>query len=94
MFKAIHSTIPRIVAKEKVPLPDNPDVVVDYLHLRKLEERGHEIYLPEDADDEYRVRDLLDGVDESQPFDVFLCHNSQDKPEVKAIAEQLKERGV
>lgn len=27
-------------------------------------------------------------------FDVFLCHNSADKPEIKRIAEQLKERGI
>ena len=27
-------------------------------------------------------------------FDVFLCHNSKDKPEVKEIAEQLKARGI
>ncbi|SRR6266403_295764 len=26
-------------------------------------------------------------------YDIFLCHNSDDKPEVKAIAESLKERG-
>ena len=27
-------------------------------------------------------------------FDVFLCHNSQDKPEVIEIARQLQERGL
>ncbi len=27
-------------------------------------------------------------------FDVFLCHNSKDKPEVKKIAEQLKQEGI
>jgi hypothetical protein len=27
-------------------------------------------------------------------FDVFLCHNSADKPEVKKIAEQLKDAGI
>ncbi len=26
---------------------------------------------------------------ENKPFDVFLCHNSNDKPEVKEIARQL-----
>jgi hypothetical protein len=31
---------------------------------------------------------------ESGRFDVFLCHNSKDKPEVKVIANQLKERGL
>jgi nucleotide-binding universal stress UspA family protein len=27
-------------------------------------------------------------------FDVFLCHNSKDKPEVKRIAELLKAQGI
>ncbi|MDJ0619514.1 MAG: GUN4 domain-containing protein [Calothrix sp. MO_192.B10] len=29
-----------------------------------------------------------------KPFDVFLAHNSQDKPQVKAIANKLKQRGL
>ena len=31
---------------------------------------------------------------QSSHFDVFLCHNSQDKPEVIKIAEKLKQQGV
>ncbi len=31
---------------------------------------------------------------QQQEFDVFLCHNSDDKPEVKRIAEQLKAHGI
>jgi WD40 repeat protein len=30
----------------------------------------------------------------SEQFDVFLCHNSKEKAEVKKIREQLKERGI
>lgn len=30
----------------------------------------------------------------SEQFDVFLCHNSQDKPEVKKIARQLQQQGL
>ncbi len=93
-FKAIHATIPKIDAKEKVPLPDNPDVVVDYQHLQKLEKRGTETFLPEGADDEYRVRDLLEGVDDRRPCDVFLSHNSQDKPTVRRLGNALKKRGL
>ena len=93
-FKAIHATIPRIEAKEKVPLPDNPAVVVDYLHLRKLEELGTDTFLPEGADQVYRVLDLLEGVDDRRPFDVFLSHNSQDKPTVRRLGTALKKRGL
>ncbi|MDJ0618923.1 MAG: toll/interleukin-1 receptor domain-containing protein [Calothrix sp. MO_192.B10] len=27
-------------------------------------------------------------------FDVFLCHNSQDKPEVEKIAKELQKQGI
>ncbi|GAK58731.1 WD-repeat protein [Candidatus Vecturithrix granuli] len=37
---------------------------------------------------------VLKGKIEAGDFDVFLCHNSQDKPEVKAIGERLKEAGI
>ena len=30
----------------------------------------------------------------SEQFDVFLCHNSQDKPEVRKIARQLQQKGL
>jgi internalin A len=94
-LKEIHSTIPKIGAQEKVPLPDNPDVVVDYQHLQKLEEFGTELFLPEGADKQYPVRDLLDGVDTSRnPFDIFLSHNSKNKTAVRQLGEALKARGL
>ncbi len=37
---------------------------------------------------------VLKGKIESGDFDVFLCHNSQDKAHVKAIGEKLKEQGI
>jgi GTPase SAR1 family protein len=36
----------------------------------------------------------LEGKIKTNDFDVFLCHNSQDKPAVKEIGERLKERGI
>lgn len=30
----------------------------------------------------------------SSQFDVFLCHNSDDKPQVRQIAEQLESMGI
>ncbi|HEY0074321.1 MAG TPA: COR domain-containing protein [Abditibacteriaceae bacterium] len=92
-FREIHNTIPKIGAQEKVPLPDNPDIVVDYKHLQRLEEFKTESFLPEGADKQYRVRDLLDGVDKDS-FDVFLSHNSNDKPAVRELGEQLKAQGM
>lgn len=34
------------------------------------------------------------GVIMPKDFDVFLCHNSHDKPTVKIIGEQLRELGI
>jgi internalin A len=64
-FDHIHQTIPGIQAQGKVPLPDHPEVVVDYAHLLKLEEKGVESFYPQGLDEirEYNVRQLLDGVD-------------------------------
>jgi WD40 repeat protein len=48
--------------------------------------------------DESRNREtaamILKGKIESGDYDVFLCHNSKDKPEVKAVGKRLKEQGV
>ena len=48
--------------------------------------------------DESRDRSVvatrLKGKIETGDYDVFLCHNSKDKPHVIAIGERLKERGI
>jgi GTPase SAR1 family protein len=48
--------------------------------------------------DEQRDRNVaetrLKGKVQTADFDVFLCHNSKDKPQVMAIGERLKERGI
>ena len=36
----------------------------------------------------------LKGKIETSDYDVFLCHNSKDKPEVEAIGMRLKEHGI
>jgi hypothetical protein len=33
-------------------------------------------------------------MSEPKEFDVFLCHNSKDKPEVREIAQQLQQKGI
>jgi WD40 repeat protein len=37
---------------------------------------------------------ILLGKREARDYDVFLCHNSEDKPAVKAIGERLKKLGI
>ena len=63
-FRQIHGTIPKIGAQEKVPLPDNPHVVVGYEHLLTLEEQGIDTFVPEGVREPYRVQDLLNGIED------------------------------
>ncbi|MCD4783374.1 MAG: toll/interleukin-1 receptor domain-containing protein [Candidatus Eremiobacteraeota bacterium] len=107
-LEGIHSTISGIEVKGKVPMPDNPDIVVDYEHLLLLEESGEKTYIPEGAIKRYSIKELLDGIEsekeqkphisrskiESGDYDVFLCYNYQDKQEVSEIGERLKKRGI
>ena len=48
--------------------------------------------------DEQRDRGVaatrIKGKIETRDYDVFLCHNARDKPQVIAIGERLKERGI
>jgi len=37
---------------------------------------------------------VLRGKEEVAEFDIFLCHNWDDKPAVRALAQQLRERGL
>ncbi len=44
--------------------------------------------------DQGAAKSTLQGKIETNDFDVFLCHNNKDKPEVKRIGERLKEFGM
>jgi GTPase SAR1 family protein len=49
------------------------------------------------ADDEREIATasaVLGGIKEVAEFDVFLCHNWEDKPAVRRLAQQLRARGV
>jgi nucleotide-binding universal stress UspA family protein len=37
---------------------------------------------------------VLRGKEEAAEFDVYLCHNWEDKPAVRVLAQQLRERGL
>jgi len=61
-FRKIHATIPKLVVKEKVPIPGHPQVVVDYEHLLTLEKMGEETFIPEGLHEKVNVRELLHGI--------------------------------
>jgi len=61
-FESIHKTIVKIEAREKVPVPNHPDVVVDYEHLLNLERLGEITFIPEGLQERVNVRNLLNGI--------------------------------
>lgn len=93
-FAAIHQHMPRLQVTERVPLPDNPDIFVDYSHLLRLAEKDISTFYPVGADEEYSVRELLDGVRKRQGYDVYLSYNSQDITVVRRPARVLQQRGL
>ena len=60
----VHGLNPGIEPEAFAPLPDAPDLEEKYDHLLRLEERygGDHVFLPRDAEREYTVAELLDGV--------------------------------
>jgi internalin A len=65
-FAAIYRTIPGLEVEEKVPLPDHPEIVVDYQYLRDLEEMGEAYFIPPGLRERVSVKALLDGVEPEQ----------------------------
>jgi hypothetical protein len=65
-FERIHATIPQLAVQEKVPMPDDPAIVVDYNHLLNLLDLGEESFVPERSKTRYGVRELLEGIETDQ----------------------------
>lgn len=94
VLQTIHDTIPRLEVMEMVPLPDQSSIVVSYAHLRKLEERGIDVFMPEGSMRDYSVSELLSGIEKGKPFDVFLSYHSNDSEWVVQLKERLKEADI
>jgi internalin A len=93
-FDAIHKTIAKIEATEKVPLPNYPNAdPVDYRLLLQLEQKGiltHHVQADAELV-EVTVRELLDGVrpSKNQALKVFISYGHDDKAFVKKLAGDL-----
>ncbi len=62
-FQAIHRTLEKLNVKEKVPLPENPKIIVDYQQLLTYERKGVPELIPEGYDELVNVKTLLDGIE-------------------------------
>ena len=82
----IHAALAGLETAEKVPVPGYPTIPpVDYKWLRKLEQRGHQEFIPPGLEDPIGVQQLLDGVEppsarrerERRDGDTYYISNSQ-----------------
>jgi internalin A len=62
-FDHVHRTIPKIDVTEVVPLPDLPDIKIDYEDLRQLDKVGIEEHYWPKAKSYINIRRLLDGIE-------------------------------
>jgi internalin A len=98
-FSAIHKTIAKIEATEKVPLPSHPQVApVDYEFLLRLERDNRPTFPVQAGNDiiDVDVKELLDGVrpSKNQAVKVFISYAHKDKSFAKKLAGELEGQGM
>jgi hypothetical protein len=83
-LREINGGFEGLKVSERVPMPDDEERSVDCEHLRTLLELGQETYTPEGSKQVYKVRDLLDTVD-----DELMLKILQELPEELVDKETL-----
>lgn len=82
-FDDIHISISSLKVEQKVPVPDHPEVVIDYQHLLNLEEMGVETIIPEKLKEEYSVTELLNGIEPESDRKKRTKHTKEEKKQSK-----------
>lgn len=97
-FDAIHKTLAKIEATEKVPHPVYPELVFDYSELIEFEGQGVD-EIPKKVGSQVmmcNVHELLDGVrlSKTRVKTVFISYAHRDKTFTKKLANELEARGM
>jgi hypothetical protein len=98
-FDAIHKTIAKIEATEKVPLPNYPNAnPVDYAFLLQLEHETRESFPVSVSGKivDIKVKGLLSGIrpEKTQTLKVFISYAHQDKTFIKKLTGELENQGM
>ena len=72
----------------------NRSIDSKYKEMKEIQEELNKIEEENSLKKQHSNNTNLNSKSETNDFDVFLCHNSNDKEKVKRIALQLKEQGV
>ena len=99
-FRAIHASIKALEVAEKVPLPEDPSVLLDYKDLIAFERSGvreYPVRLSDGSIVQRNISDLLDGVvtreQRSEEFvDPVETKRRQDQPVLAAEPSREQER--
>ena len=81
-----------------IPCPVCEDVIISLLDREERLRPSSAVPTMDEAADKLRNRDtaaaILQGKIAADEFDVFLCHNTIDKPAARELGEALKARGI
>jgi len=83
-LRTINKSFEKLEVKEKVPMPDAPDITVSYNHLKVLEENGISDFIPDGSQKKYNVKDLLGTV--------YVQVENRSEEEILQILRKLKEK--
>jgi TIR domain len=78
------------VCDDRIPIADRAPRKTT-VGMSKVQEMGHNA---DSQRDRSTAVSILQGKIATNDFDVFLCHNSADKPAVKELGDQLRARGL
>ena len=93
-FLRIHLTIPKIKVKEKIPLPDFPNIIVDYQHLLNLENLGIKSFVPEGIKKKFNVMDLLNGIEDKEDRKSIINANDEGIDKMNSNKAQINKQKI
>jgi GTPase SAR1 family protein len=109
-FEAIHQTIKGLKAEGKVPIPNQPEILVDYNHLLTLEKLGEKTFIPVGLGERVSIQELLNGIEpitiqpefipepipEKYEKEIFISYawSGDSETYVNRLDEVLKGKGI
>ena len=91
-FREINDSFEKMIAIERVPLPDEPEITVSYKHLIRLEHKGITTFIPDGSENECNVKELLGTVYVENENEKEIVHILQKPADESDTKDSLKEK--
>lgn len=91
-FRELHTGFAGLKVSERIPMPDNPAITVDYESLLNSQKEGIPKIFPEGAKKAYSVQELLAGVhfdDQSEGARMLALAKTESKSGLRWLGEKL-----